>query len=275
MNRDDYDLPLGKPTRYVTTYTPSLLRSIPRADARTELATGAELPFVGEDVWTCYEFSWLNPRGRPEVAVVRIQVPCQSTHMAESKSLKLYLNSFAQTQFESRAAVARTLDSDLRIAFRAPVLVALLGVDQMAPPVALPGRCIDHLDVAIEHYEPDAALLERDAPATVSVVRETLHTHLLRSVCPVTGQPDWASLLIEYAGAPISHASLLRYVISYRLHAAFHESTIERIFVDVLRRCEPDRLSVHGRFLRRGGIDINPFRSTHEAQAPPLRVLRQ
>jgi 7-cyano-7-deazaguanine reductase len=268
-----HDLPLGKPTQYPATYTPSVLRSLPRAESRAALALGATLPFVGEDVWTCYEFSWLNVRGRPEVAVVLIQVPCTSTHIVESKSLKLYLNSFAQTAFKTRADVLHTLDSDLGLAFRAPVLITLVNVDQVPQPAPLPGKCLDHLDIDAGGYTPDAALLALDPSG--AHVRETLYSHLLRSRCPVTGQPDWASVWIRYSGAAISHTALLRYLISFRNHCAFHESTIEQIYVDILRQCRPDQLAVYGRYLRRGGIDINPFRSTHEPLAPAMRLSRQ
>ncbi len=269
-----HDLPLGRKVDYVTTYTPSLLRSVSRSDAREALGIEDSPPFLGEDVWTCYEFSWLNTNGRPDAAVLQLQVPANSTHMVESKSLKLYLTSFAQTPFVNRAELLRTLDSDLALAFRAPVMVSMLGVDQVPEPVAhLPGRTLDALDIAVSTYAYDPELLILE-DATVSV-RETLHTNLFRSVCPVTGQPDWASMMIQYVGPAISHEALLRYLISYRTHAAFHEATVEQIFVDIQRRCVPDQLTVFGRFLRRGGIDINPFRSTTEPQAPGIRLLRQ
>jgi 7-cyano-7-deazaguanine reductase len=271
----EHDLPLGKPLAYVTTYTPSLLRSIPRAESRASLSVPEPLPFHGEDVWTCYEFSWLNIRGRPEAGVLQLQVPCTSAQMVESKSLKLYLNSFVQTAFKSRTELLRTLDSDLVLAFRAPVMISLSNADQAPQLAHLPGKCLDHLDVTVDCYDPDASLLALDDAQRDTHVRETVYTHLLRSLCPITGQPDWASLMIEYAGTPIRHEALLRYLVSFRTHAAFHESTIERIFMDILRRCGPERLSVYGRYLRRGGIDINPFRSTHDTVAPALRLARQ
>jgi 7-cyano-7-deazaguanine reductase len=274
MTSSKRDLPLGKAVAYVSTYMPSLLRSIPRADARVAAGVPDPLPFRGEDIWTCYEFSWLNTRGCPQVAVVQLRAPCTSPQMVESKSLKLYLNSFAQTEFASRAELLRTLDSDLSLAFRAPVIISLLPVDQ--PPVAqLPGRCLDTLDVAIDRYEPHAGLLALERNAGDRHVRDAVHSHLLRSLCPVTGQPDWASILIQYAGKPISHEALLRYLVSFRNHAAYHEATIEQIFIDIQRQCAPDQLTVFGRYLRRGGIDINPFRSTNESVAPALRLARQ
>jgi 7-cyano-7-deazaguanine reductase len=271
------ELPLGKDSRYVASYTPSLLRSIARADSRIPMALHDPLPFRGEDAWNCWEFSWLGPRGKPDVALVRLQVPCNSTHMAESKSLKLYLNSFAQTRFASRAEVLNTLDMDLGLAFRAPVIVAMLdvehGSERQLQHVHLPGRCIDGLDVACDTYEREAGLLA--CTESESIVRETLHSHAFRSLCPITGQPDWASILIRYVGRAIDEPSLLRYLVSYRTHAAFHESTIEQIFLDLSNRCSPEQLTVYGRFLRRGGIDINPFRSTEETVAPQYRLSRQ
>ena len=268
------DLPLGKDSAYVTTYTPSLLCSIDRAEARDALGIADTLPFRGEDAWTCYEFSWLNAKGKPEVATVKLQVPCNSPCMVESKSMKLYLNSFAQTAFSSRTELLRTLDSDLAIAFQAPVIVALLEVDQVATQaMQLPGTCIDELDVDVSVYERDPALLLLEESAFEA--KETLYTHLFRSVCPITAQPDWASVMVRYVGPQIHKASLLKYLISYRTHAAFHEATIEQIFADIQQQCEPDELTVYGRFLRRGGIDINPFRSTNESVAPALRLNRQ
>jgi 7-cyano-7-deazaguanine reductase len=268
------DLPLGKDSRFVATYTPSLLRSIARAESRHQAGIGTSLPFRGEDAWNCYEFSWLNARGRPEAAMLKIQVPCSSSHIVESKSLKLYLNSFSQTTFANRTEIITTLDSDLGLAFRAPVIVAILDLDHGGDRIGdLPGRCLDELDIAIDAYHRDPDLLQC---ATDDVtVRETFHTHLFRSVCPVTGQPDWASVLVQYVGRRIEADSLLRYLVSFRNHAAFHESTIELIFVDLMRRAMPDHLTVYGRFQRRGGIDINPFRSTDESVAPAIRIARQ
>jgi 7-cyano-7-deazaguanine reductase len=270
----DHDLPLGKTTDFVETYTPSLLRSIPRMDGRLDLQLGPELPFFGEDQWTCYEFSWLNPKGRPQVAVLGLNVPCTSSHIVESKSLKLYLFSYSQTSFAHRNDVLQTLDSDLSLAFRAPVFLNLYTPEQLPDPVThLPGRSLDHLDVDANGLSYDAELLQL-APGQLTS-RETLYTDLFRCLCPVTGQPDWASIMVQYAGPAIDHESLLRYLISYRHHKAFHESTIEQIYLDIQRRCVPNQLSVFGRFQRRGGIDINPFRSSHEHQAPLVRLVRQ
>ena len=281
------------------TYTPSLLQSIKRAGARIQLGIADELPFRGEDVWTGYEFSWLNQAGKPLVAGVRLRVPCSSPNLVESKSMKLYLNGFAQTRFGSRADVANTLEADLSAAFGAPLGVTLMDIDHLGGGDRMPGDSLDELDVAVSDYERNPQLLqrregsalrrsgtgevsERDAPESLrwhdpegQQVAETFHTHLFRSLCPITAQPDWASVLVRYIGAPVDPESLLRYLISYRRHAAFHEDTIEQIFVDFTQRCRPDELTVFGRFLRRGGLDINPFRSTVADQAPELRLARQ
>jgi len=268
------DLPLGKDVEYPTTYTPSLLRSIDRAKLRTSLGATVVPAFHGEDTWNCYEFSWLNPKGRPDVAVVKLRVGCNSAAIVESKSLKLYLNSFAQTVFATRAEVLTTLNSDLSIAFRAPVIIDLLDVEQAAEPVGqLPGKSLDDLDVDVEVYHWCPDLLDIEAGAVT--VRQAFHTNLFRCICPVTHQPDWASVLVQYVGHRISAESLLRYLVSFRHHAAFHEATIEQIFIDIMQRCAPEHLTVYGRFLRRGGIDINPYRSTDESSAPQVRLLRQ
>lgn len=267
--------PLGKASAYVATYTPSLLHSIPRDEARTGLrGLSAGPEFHGEDIWNCYELSWLSPRGAPRGAILRIQVPQTSGAIVESKSMKLYLNSFAQTRFENTAEVQKTLDSDLLLAFRAPVMIELSEPDQLGQaPSGLPGECLDELDVDVEVFTYDDALLVGGVSETH--FHKTVHTHLFRSLCPVTGQPDWASLLIEYAGPRFEIADLYRYLVSYREHAGFHEATIEQIYLDIQNRLNPTSLAVYGRFLRRGGIDINPYRASTPGPAPELRVARQ
>ncbi len=272
----DYDgLALGKPTTYTGTYTPSLLQSIARAPLREPLAIeNGRLPFQGLDWWTAYELSWLNRRGRPEIAVMHLQVPASSPCIIESKSLKLYLGSFSQTEFGSRAEVVRTLESDLRLAVRAPVMVQLESLDALASEGIghLAGVCLDSLDVDIEHYQVRPELLHVTGDVNV---RQALHSNLLRSCCPVTGQPDWGSLYIEYVGLEIQHEDLLRYIVSYRHHSGFHEETVERIFMDLLRQCAPTALTVYARYLRRGGLEINPFRSTRDEAPPRVRLARQ
>lgn len=267
-------MPLGRSVSYTGVYTPSLLCAMERSASRVPMGIAAELPFHGDDLWTAYEFSWLNGRGRPETALVRIDVPCTSPCIVESKSMKLYLNSFAETRFSSRAEVLATLNSDLGVAFRAPVVVELFSAEQLPPDGALAGRCLDDLEVAIEHYEraPELLRLEDDDSR---VVHETDYTHLFRSLCPVTGQPDFATVIVSYSGRPMVREALLAYLVSFRNHQAFHEATIEQIYLDLRRRCRPERLSVYGRFLRRGGIDINPFRSSEDEAAPMVRLPRQ
>ncbi len=272
----DYgELALGKPTHYTSTYTPSLLQSVPRAAARAALGIAeGQLPFHGMDGWIGYELSWLNRKGRPEIAVLRLQVPATSPCIIESKSLKLYLGSFSQTEFSSKADLLRTLDSDLMLAARAPVMVSLISLDQLEADGLghFMGVCLDTLDVEVEHYEVRPELLRVEGDVNV---RQSLYSNLLRSCCPVTGQPDWGTLFIQYAGRQIHHADLLRYIISFRNHSGFHEETVERAFVDILRQCEPDSLTVYARYLRRGGLEINPFRSTRDEVPPVIRTARQ
>ncbi len=292
--------PPGAPSGYVDTYTPTLLHGIERARARARLGISDALPFRGEDVWTGYELSWLNGAGKPLVAGLRLRVPCTSPNLVESKSMKLYLNGFAQTRFGDRADVASTLQRDLTGVFGSPVGVTLLDVDCLGGGDRMPGDSLDELEVAVSDYERNPEWLQMrkgtelrrpggrtgskpDAPrpapppsgCTGERVTETFHTHLFRSLCPITAQPDWASVLIRYTGVPVDPEGLLRYLVSYRRHAAFHEDTIEQIFMDIMQRCRPEGLTVFGRFLRRGGLDINPFRSTVADQAPDLRLARQ
>jgi len=268
--------PLGQKTAYISAYDASLLFPIPRSEARKALGFAASLPFYGKDIWTGYELSWLNEKGKPEVAVAEFSIPCDSPFIIESKSFKLYLNSFNQTKFPSWNQVEHLLVKDLSAAAGAEVSVslyrlqdkAILDIDPLAGV-----ECIDELDVAVEHYHPAPEILTSD---NTLVVSEHLSSHLLKSNCPVTGQPDWASLFIEYSGPKINAEALLCYVISFREHQDFHEHCVERIFVDILHRCEPEYLSVYARYARRGGLDINPFRSTDKHAVPKAgRLLRQ
>ncbi|MCP5180221.1 MAG: NADPH-dependent 7-cyano-7-deazaguanine reductase QueF [Pseudomonadales bacterium] len=264
--------PLGRQTPHIDTYTPSLLYSIRREQGREGLTLPAAIH--GEDVWHGYEFTWLDRHGKPVVAGLRLRVPLSSPCIVESKSLKLYLNSFAQTRFNGQADVLRTLDSDLKLAVRAPLLVELFPLRQLATlPSSLPGACLDDVECEVGVYRPDAGLLRLEDEN--AVVHESVYTHLFRSLCPVTGQPDFATVWISYRGRPLSRRDLLRYLISFRQHAGFHESVVERIFTDLLARCAPQSLSVQGCFQRRGGLDINPFRSTEPDAAPLVRLPRQ
>ncbi|OOG58404.1 NADPH-dependent 7-cyano-7-deazaguanine reductase QueF [Rhodanobacter sp. B05] len=267
--------PLGKATVYADRYDPSLLFPIPRADKRAEIGVAEPLPFHGVDIWNAYELSWLDGRGKPVVAMAEFHVPAVSPNIIESKSFKLYLNGFAQERITDADALTATLMHDLSTAAGAVVNVQLRHANAVALPVVdLDGHLLDGQDIAIDHYgPPDAGFLQADATATP--VAETLVSHLLRSNCPVTGQPDWGSVQIAYRGAPIDHAGLLRYLVSFRTHNEFHEQCAERMFVDLMQRCAPLQLSVYARYTRRGGLDINPFRSSTPATPGNPRTVRQ
>jgi len=267
--------PLGKDTVYADRYDPRLLFPIPRADKRAEIGVAETLPFHGVDIWNAYELSWLDLRGKPQVALAEFHVPASSPHIIESKSFKLYLNGFAQERIADAATLSATLMHDLSAAAGAVINVQLRDACAAALPVIdLDGRLLDDQDIAIDHYgPPNADFLQADIAATP--VAETLVSHLLRSNCPVTGQPDWGSVQIAYHGAPIDHAGLLRYLVSFRTHNEFHEQCVERIFVDLTQRCAPRQLSVYARYTRRGGLDINPFRSSTPATPDNPRTVRQ
>lgn len=270
--------PLGKSSDYSGIYTPSLLYPIQRQPIWEGLGLDPErLPFQGADVWNSYEVSWLTPSGKPEVAAVEFVFPLTPTaRIVESKSFKLYLNSFNQTVFSDRAEVLRTLESDLSVTAQAPVMVRLMDMTrlQQLGIARLPGECLDDMEVTIDTYGYSPELLQLADGA--GLVRETLNSHLLKSNCPVTGQPDWASVMISYAGPAIDRASLLRYLISFRDHADFHEQCVERIFLDLHRLLgQGSELTVYARYLRRGGLDINPWRSTQPGMPDNLRLARQ
>ncbi|MCF7203595.1 NADPH-dependent 7-cyano-7-deazaguanine reductase QueF [Pseudomonas oligotrophica] len=268
--------PLGKSSAYVATYSPELLFPIARAPKWAELGLSAEtLPYVGVDIWNCYELSWLLPSGKPVVAIGEFAIPADSPNIIESKSFKLYLNSLNQSRFESREALAETLARDLSGAAGKPVQVRLRGLDEVSAEGIgrLPGRCIDDLDIAIEHYdEPRPELLGCDR---TQVVDEVLHSQLLKSNCPVTGQPDWGSVVVDYRGPALAAEGLLAYLVSFRQHADFHEQCVERIFLDLQRLLQPERLTVYARYVRRGGLDINPYRSTESLAIDNRRLVRQ
>ena len=275
MTANDHNLPLGQATVYPEAYDPGLLCPVPRRLKREELGIRGELPFAGCDIWNAYELSWLTAKGKPVVAMGEFRFPCSTPNLIESKSFKLYLNSFNQTRFADQAAVAATLEKDLGAACGAAVKLRLLPVAGGDPVIGeLPGRCLDELDIAIDRYDYAPELLD-GAACPAMVVEETLHSHLLKSNCLVTRQPDWASVLIRYHGPAVDHAALLRYLISFRRHSEFHEQCVERIFTDLLRYCAPEKLTVYARYTRRGGLDINPFRSNFENDIPNWRLVRQ
>lgn len=271
------DNPLGQSVQHVEGYEPSLLYPMPRAASRFALGLTTPLPFAGEDVWHGYEFSWLDPQGKPRVAGLRLRVPASTPRMVESKSVKLYLNSFAQTRFADVRRVEEALTGDLSAAVGGEVRVEVLRLADLPPAEdALPGECIDALPLANPSYEVDPMLLEPDAArGGQTAAEEILHSHLFRSLCPVTGQPDWASILVRYTGPPMSRQGLLGYLVSFRMHQAYHESTLEQIFVDIKARCGCERLTVGGFFVRRGGVDISPWRSDEGVAAPGWRLRRQ
>lgn len=271
---NETNLPLGRETDYPHTYAPEVLCPIPRADSRAGLGLGDALPFSGVDIWNAWDITWLGPNGQPRVATAEIRVPAESPSIVESKSLKLYLGSFAMSSFDSVTAVAESIERDLTACAGAPIKVAVLPVsDTESRSVArLAGICLDDLDASCSDWDVNAGLLRSDESETV---REDLHTHLLRSLCPVTAQPDIGSLQISYRGPKIDRLGLLRYVVSFREHNDFHEACIERMFVDLMSRCGCEDLTVQARYQRRGGIDINPIRSNAGEKPLNLRLWRQ
>ena len=285
---------LGKATAYPDQYAPQTLFPIARQPQRSELGmtAGTALPFTGADLWTGYELSWLNPRGKPQVALVQVAVPCETPCIVESKSFKLYLNSFSNSRFVSADEVRQRISEDVGVSVWQPVASVSQQAPGGAPPptvgvrLVLPeqfsaqamqeleGLSLDRLDVECSDYQPAPHWLRADTAE--AAVTETLTSHLLRSNCPVTQQPDWGDIQISYSGAPIDQEGLLRYIVSLRNHNGFHEHCVERIFMDILRHCRPSRLTVYARYTRRGGLDINPLRTNHPGPLPPnVRTARQ
>ncbi len=266
---------LGKSTDYSQTYSPDLLFPLARQQNRQTLELGENLPFQGEDIWTGYELSWLNNKGKPQVAIADFHFPASSPHMIESKSFKLYLNSLNHEVFKEHEALVQVLEKDLTTAAGAPVSVVLhnVNVPMLTTANSETWLCLDELDITCQDYTPNPELLSfRNEP-----VSERLYSNLLRSNCPVTGQPDWASIYISYSGPQIDHESLLKYLVSFRQCQDFHEHCVERIFTDLMRVCGCRSLSVYARYTRRGGLDINPYRATPDlsAKAPLFRTPRQ
>jgi len=267
---------LGKASSYIDQYDASLLFPIPRADKRAEIGVLQAPPFFGADMWTLYELSWLNLRGKPQVALAHITVPCESPNIVESKSLKLYLNSFNNTKFLDAREVRERIRADISAATGVGIGIKTIGPElfDREPIHELDGLNLDRLDVECLHFTPSPELLfaEFDQPP----VTETLTSNLLKSNCLVTGQPDWGSVQIAYSGSAINQEGLLQYLVSFRNHNEFHEQCVERIFMDVWSRCKPIKLSVYARYTRRGGLDINPFRCSYPVQLPPnVRTARQ
>ncbi len=276
---------LGKTSRYVDQYDASLLFPIARAGKRAEIGIAERVPFFGADMWTAFELSWLNLRGKPQVALAHFTIPCESTNIIESKSLKLYLNSFNNTPFADVEAVKTRLRADLTEAVwrnatpgatLSSIGVTVLGPDlfDREPVHELDGLNLDRLDIDCTQYTPAPALLR--ATPNEQPVSEVLVSNLLKSNCLVTGQPDWASVQISYTGDQIEQGGLLQYLVSFRNHNEFHEQCVERIFMDIWTRCKPLKLAVYARYTRRGGLDINPFRTSHPQALPRnIRTARQ
>ena len=264
-------LPLGQATQYPDQYDPSLLFPIPRTDNRLKLGLkeGQSLPFVGVDIWNAFELSWLNTKGKPQIALAEFQIPADSQNMIESKSFKLYLNSLNNTRFESEDTVRERLNADLSAVAGSKIstrinpteAIAKKGIQEMS------GVLMDRLDIEIDPKLPaDPNLLAVNE--SFGHIEQCLVSHLLKSNCPVTGQPDWASIQIRYQGRPILEEGLLRYLIGFRQLGEFHEHCVETIFCDIKRQCKPEKLSVYARYTRRGGLDINPFRTDHNSAWP-------
>ena len=281
MNRPEQS-PLGRASPYADQYDPSLLFPLPRAPKRAEIGVGEQPIFLGADLWTAYELSWLNLRGKPQVAIAHLTVPAESTHIVESKSFKLYLNSFNNTRFATADAVRDRLRADVGAAVwhgrpvgsGVSVRLVLPAAFELEPIHELDGLSLDRLDIECTRYEPAPDLLT--AAFEEQPVAEVLTSNLLKSNCLVTGQPDWGSVRIEYSGPQIEQGGLLEYLVSFRNHNEFHEQCVERIFMDLWTRCRPTKLSVYARYTRRGGLDISPWRTSHPGPVPQaVRTARQ
>jgi len=269
-------LNLGQKTEYIDQYQPNLLQPVPRQLNRDDLNLSDELPFTGHDLWNLYELSWLNSKGKPVVAVAEMTLCATSVNLIESKSFKLYLNSFNQTRFENSQTVKETLEKDLAACAQGVVTIVLFDKLDQAPSQIeqLKGECIDELDIDVDNYDFEPSLLTSAADHN-QLVSETLFSHLLKSNCLVTNQPDWGSVYINYTGAKINQEALLRYIISFRQHNEFHEQCVERIFTDIMHFCQPETLTVYARYTRRGGLDINPLRTNCQGDIGNIRLIRQ
>jgi 7-cyano-7-deazaguanine reductase len=258
------DILLGKETQYVFHYDKTLIFPIERAGNRERLnmpskRVSGDLPFYGLDTWTAFELSWLNMKGKPQVAIAEFIIPANSKSIVESKSFKLYLNSFNQTKLPDMDELQKRLTADLSEGFGAEITVNLFDVNEYPLGGSAIGKNIDDLDIDVEHYEPNATILKIEK----AITEETINSHLLKSNCPVTGQPDWATVVVSYKGTQINHAAFLKYIISYRNHDDFHEHCVEQIFCDLQTVGDFEALTVTARYTRRGGLDINPTRSLH------------
>lgn len=267
------NLSLGKITAYSEHYDPSLLQGVPRSLSRDAINLPATLPFSGCDMWNAYEVSWLNTKGKPVVAILQCSVPISSVNLIESKSFKLYLNSFNQTHFDSSESVLKLMQQDLSDCAGESVTLHLIPSKSFADLTIgdMQGELLDELDISIDSYD----LVPSSLHTHDEQISETLVSHLLKSNCLITNQPDWGSVLIKYEGSKIDREALLKYLISFRQHNEFHEQCVERIFYDIMQYCQPEKLTVYARYTRRGGLDINPFRSNFETPYADVRLARQ
>ena len=267
------DLSLGKIVDYPQHYSPETLQAVPRSISRDSIGLGTNIPFHGVDIWNAYEVSWLTQKGKPVVAILECKVPVDSPNLIESKSFKLYLNSFNQSKFDSRDDVLTAMQKDLSLTAGKEVSLQLISVSEFTQQRIgdLPGTVIDDQDIIISN----ADILKDQLTSSTETVSETLCSHLLKSNCLITNQPDWGSVCIRYEGPKIDRSGLLSYIVSFRQHNEFHEQCVERIFIDIMEKCRPTKLSVYARYTRRGGLDINPFRSNFESPYPNTRLARQ
>lgn len=269
------DSPLGKTSSYIAHYTPGLLFPIPRKGKRDEIGVSYPLPFSGFDTWNAYELSWLNNKGKPVVALAQFDIHCSSKNIIESKSFKLYLNSFNNTKFNAVQEVQETLSKDLGEAIEGEIAVRVFRPNEISGQMIekFAGFYLDDYDIACDTYTVEPLFLSSNPEI---IVDEVVYSDLLKSNCLVTGQPDWGSVQIKYSGPKIDHHGLLQYIASFRDHNEFHEQCVERIFMDIMEKCKPEKLTVEARYTRRGGLDINPLRSTQDL--PPssnIRMARQ
>lgn len=267
------NLLLGKKVSYSTKYDPSLLTAISRGLQRCKLNLDVSLPFKGIDVWNCYEFSYLNSQGKPMVLILELYIDAMSANIVESKSVKLYLSSFQNSKFETLEEVISRVKKDFCLSLEGEVEIIPRYLEDSLEIKKPDAKSIDQLNLVCTEYEVNPNLLK---VSEEEVIKERVYSNLLKSNCLVTGQPDWATVIIEYTGNKISEDSLLRYIVSYRNHSEFHEHCIERIFCDIMKKCQPQYLTVYGRYTRRGGIDINPYRSNCNFFKPDnFRLMRQ
>ncbi len=278
MEQEELLTLLGTKTHYVQTYSPDLLEKFPRTIKREAIGIHpGSLPFRGYDLWTAWEISWINGKGKPVVAIGEFTIPATTPELIESKSFKLYLNSFNQSSFQTVEEVSRIMENDLSQAAGQQIKVTLYpGLQGYDPEIGQPdGICLDEMDIAIDQYNFDSSLLEAAVTQDQEKTCEALYSNLLKSNCPVTNQPDWGTIFIRYQGCKIDHEKLLRYLISFRTRNEFHEQCVERVYCNIMRYCRPDKLTVFARYTRRGGLDINPFRSNYEDTIPLKRLIRQ